>query len=86
MSARRAHVVLPEDLVKEIDRAVGAKKRSAFLAEVVRRELKRRRLMEVLQDPDPIWKDEDHPELQAGTESWVAQLRSEAEARNREAE
>jgi hypothetical protein len=81
MSVRRAHVVLPEDLVEEIDRVVGARKRSAFLADLARRELKRRRLMEILARPDPIWKDDDHPELADGAEAWVRRLRAEAERR-----
>jgi hypothetical protein len=81
MSTRRAHVVLPEDLVREIDRAVGARKRSAFLADLARRELKRRRLLAILARPDPIWKDEDHPELANSSDAWVAGLRTEAEDR-----
>ena len=81
MSVRRTHVVLPEDLIKEIDRAVGARKRSAFLADLARRELRRRRLMEILARPDPIWKDDDHPELADGAEAWVRRLRAEAERR-----
>jgi hypothetical protein len=81
MAVRRAHVVLPEDLVEEIDRAVGARKRSAFLADLARRELKRRRLLEILAHPDPIWKDEDHPELADGSDAWVRRLRAEAEER-----
>ena len=72
---------MPEDLVEEIDRVVGARKRSAFLADLARRELKRRRLMEILAHPDPIWKDDDHPELADGDEAWVRRLRAEAEHR-----
>lgn len=81
MATRRAHIVLPEDLVREIDRAVGARKRSAFLAELARRELKRRRLLEILACPDPIWRDEDHPELADGADAWVRRLRAQAEDR-----
>ena len=81
MSSRRAHVVLPEDLIEEIDREVGARKRSAFLADLARRELKRRRLLEILARPDPIWNDDDHPELADGAEAWVRRLRAEAEHR-----
>lgn len=83
MSTRRAHIVLPEDLVREIDRAVGARKRSAFIAELARRELKRRRLLEILERRDPIWRDEDHPELAGGSDAWVSRLRAEAEDRFR---
>jgi len=35
-STRRAHVVLPKDLVRQIDKIVGARGRSAFLAELAR--------------------------------------------------
>jgi len=83
MSTKRAHVVLPEDLVAEIDRIVGARGRSAFLAELARREIKRRRLLELFKRKEPIWKDEDHPELKDGAASWVRKLRKEAEARFR---
>ena len=42
---------------------------------------RRRRLLEILKREEPIWKDEDHPELQAGAADWVRQLRAESEAR-----
>jgi len=81
MPTRRAHVVLPDDLVSEIDKIVGARGRSAFLAELARREIKRRNLLAMFQRNEPIWKDEDHPELKDGASEWVRKMRSEAEAR-----
>jgi hypothetical protein len=81
MSTRRAHVVLPEDLVREIDKIVGARGRSAFLAELARREIKRRRMLEILKSGKPVWKDEDHPELRGGAAKWVRKIRAESEAR-----
>ena len=77
---------MPEDLVKEIDKVAGARGRSAFLADLARREIKRRRLLAVFQDEEPIWKDKDHPELRAGADRWVRRLRGEAEARLRSGE
>jgi hypothetical protein len=41
-------------------------------------ESKRRRLLQLLKQKEPIWKDADHPELQAGA---VRKLRAESEAR-----
>jgi metal-responsive CopG/Arc/MetJ family transcriptional regulator len=60
MSTRRAHVGLPEDLVSQIDKIVGSRGRSAFLANLARREIKRRHLLEVFKTEEPIWRDEDH--------------------------
>jgi hypothetical protein len=46
---RRAHVILPEDVVAGIDRLVGKRGRSAFLADVAREEIQRRQQREALQ-------------------------------------
>ncbi len=45
---RRAHVVLPEDLVREIDSIVGSRGRSNFLVETAREALRRRKLIQFL--------------------------------------
>ena len=81
MTTRRAHVVLPADLVRQIDKIAGSRGRSAFLAELARREIKRRRLLEIFKRQSPIWKDADHPELKAGAVKWVRKLRGETEQR-----
>jgi hypothetical protein len=81
MPTRRAHIVLPEDLVGQIDKIVGSRGRSAFLADLARREIKRRHLLEVFNAEEPIWKDEDHPELKDGASEWVRKMRAESEAR-----
>jgi hypothetical protein len=81
MATRRAHVVLPEDLVTQIDKIVGARGRSSFLADLARREIKRRHLLEVFEREEPIWKEEDHPELKDGAAEWVRKMRAESEAR-----
>ncbi len=81
MSRIRTLVQVPPDVVKDIDALVGPRKRSAFLIELARREIKRQRLLRVFDDTEPIWKDEDHPELAQGADAWVRQMRAEAEAR-----
>ena len=77
MHTLRTHVILPQDLVTEIDGLVGPRGRSAFLVETVRAELKRRKLLEFLRSDVPVWRDEDHPELANGSEAWVRSLRAE---------
>jgi len=46
----RTHVVLPEDLVKEIDRVAGRRKRSQFIEEAVSEKLQRESLWQAMQD------------------------------------
>jgi len=81
MHTHRAHILLPEDLLREIDAIVGQRGRSAFLVETARQEVRRRKLLNFLASEELAWKDEDHPELAAGTDTWVAQLRRESESR-----
>jgi hypothetical protein len=80
MSTKRAHIVLPLDLVKEIDEIAGSRGRSAFLVDLARREIKRRRMLRMFERDEPIWRDEDHPELQAGAAEWVRQIRRGSES------
>jgi hypothetical protein len=79
VTTKRAHIVLPEDLVEEIDSLVGPRGRSAFLVETARNELRRQKLLRFLTSKEPVWKDENHPELKQGSASWVRKLRSESE-------
>ena len=82
MSTQRAHIVLPAELVKEIDDLVGPRGRSAFLTEVAAAEVKKRRLLQFLRSSEPVWKDENHPELaEMGTSAWVESLRNQPSAR-----
>ncbi|HXE09741.1 MAG TPA: hypothetical protein VN612_17685 [Acidobacteriaceae bacterium] len=81
MGSTRAHIVLPDDLIADIDSLVGARGRSAFLAETARAEVRRRRLLEFLADPEPAWRDEDHPELAKGAAHWVKEMRRRSDER-----
>jgi Arc/MetJ-type ribon-helix-helix transcriptional regulator len=54
----RAHVVLPEGLLEEIDRQVGRRKRSQFLAEAAREKLQRDGLLSALDETAGVFRDE----------------------------
>jgi hypothetical protein len=80
-STQRAHILIPADLLREIDAIVGPRGRSAFLLETAREEVRRRKLLRFLENDAPAWREEDHPELKQGSAAWVRKLRSENETR-----
>jgi metal-responsive CopG/Arc/MetJ family transcriptional regulator len=80
-STQRAHIIIPADLLREIDAIVGPRGRSAFLLQTAREEVRRRKLLHFLEQDDPAWREQDHPELKNGAAAWVRKLRSESEAR-----
>ena len=81
MNAKRTHVVLSDQLVKEIDALVGSRRRSSFISEAAGRELMRLRQIEALKAAAGAWKDKDHPELKQGSAKWVRKLRQESKKR-----
>ena len=81
---KQTQVILPEELVHEIDDLVGAGGRSAFLTELARREIQRRRFIQLLDRPGPGWNIEEHPELNEGAAAWVSNLRNDDERLDRE--
>lgn len=78
----RTFVQFPPELVAQIDELVGTGQRSAFLVDLAQRELKRRRLLRLLENPEPVWRAEDHPEWPNGnSDEWVRQIRAESNER-----
>jgi hypothetical protein len=75
-ATKRAHVILPVDLVADIDKLVGKRGRSAFLTEAAERALKIRHQRQALCEAAGTWKTEDHPELAQGAAAWIRQVRS----------
>ena len=80
MNAKRTHVVLSEQLVKDIDSLVGNRQRSSFLTQAAEHELMRLRQLRALDRLVP-WKEKDHPELEQGAAQWVSKLRQQDEQR-----
>ena len=87
MATVRAHIVLPAKLAEDIDALVGPRGRSAFLVEVASAEIKRRQLKSFLQRKEPVWTDENHPDIAAnGAAAWVRSQRGEKSDRQRRLE
>jgi metal-responsive CopG/Arc/MetJ family transcriptional regulator len=84
MHTKRTHVILPEALVAQIDKLVGKRGRSRFLAQVAEREIARLRQLRALERAAGSWKDASHPELREGAAEWIETLRAEDEKRFRD--
>jgi hypothetical protein len=81
-STQRAHIIVPSDLLREIDEIVGQRGRSAFFLESAREEVRRRKLLRFLESGEPAWRDENHPEFQGkDSAAWVRKLRQESDRR-----
>jgi Arc/MetJ-type ribon-helix-helix transcriptional regulator len=83
MRTRRTHIIISEQLAAQIDRLVGKRGRSSFLARAAEKELMRLRQINALKAAIGAWKDEGHPELARGAAAWVAKLRRQDEKRYR---
>ena len=75
MATTRIHIILPAEVLREIDALVGQRGRSAYLTEVALQEVRRRKLLALLARKEPAWKDQDHPELKHGAAAWVSKMR-----------
>jgi hypothetical protein len=81
MNTKRTHIVIPQQLVAEIDRVVGKRGRSTFLTQAAEKEIMRLRQIKALEAAAGSWKDKDHPELKQGAAKWVKKLRKEYDRR-----
>lgn len=81
MATRRAHIILPAQLVEEIDCMVGRRRRSGFIAQAIETELMRLRQLAAIEQAAESWKQQNHPELAQGAAHWVSRLRQESDKR-----
>lgn len=74
---RRAHVVLPSDLICEIDERVGQRRRSKFIQEAIEEKLHRLRRVEAFKRVVGSVADGEIPEWDTpeATAQWVHDLR-----------
>jgi superfamily II DNA/RNA helicase len=79
---KRTHILLPEDLAREIDALAGRRGRSAFLVETAREAVRRRRLLNFLEKTEPAWKQADHPEMPGDSSAWVKRQRRASHKRS----
>ena len=79
----RAHIILPEELLKEVDRVAGRRRRSRFVEAAVREKLTRDTLYLALEKSAGILDPSDYPEWETPeeTSTWVRANRDQDEAR-----
>jgi len=70
-------------LAREIDAIAGRRGRTAFLVETAREAIRRRKLLNFLERPEPAWKQSDHPDMPGDSAGWVRKLRKASDKRSR---
>ena len=80
---KRAHVVLPEELVKEVDRVAGQRRRSRFIEVAIREKLSREVRSGALRASAGILDPADYPhwETPEKVSAWVRDRRADDNAR-----
>ena len=75
----RAHIVIPKDLLDEIDSRVGQRKRSDFVTDALREKLARERQSEALRASAGVLDLEDYPQWDTPKKvsAWVREQREQ---------
>ena len=81
----KAHLVIPEEILIEVDRIAGKRRRSLFITEATQEKLEREKFLRVLDETKGAWTDKNHPELRTDTdvEQYVREKRQSYRRRMR---
>jgi len=73
----KTQIVLPDDMARELKALIPARKRSAFIASALEKQLKMLRFRSALRKSAGAWSDHNHPELLArdGVSRYLARFR-----------
>jgi predicted Holliday junction resolvase-like endonuclease len=76
----RLNLYLSKDVIDDLRRQVPDRERTSFVEETLRRELRRRKLLEAIDASYGAWQDEDHPELATpeDIDRWIEEGRKAA--------
>jgi predicted transcriptional regulator len=79
----RTHIVVPEDLVREVDRVAGKRRRSHFVEEAIREKLSRETLGAALAATAGVLNPAEYPEWDTPEQvsEWVRGRRRDDDAR-----
>jgi len=62
----KAHLVLSREILEEVDKITGKRKRSFFIEEATREKLEKERFLKTLEETKGAWSDQSHPDLKTG--------------------
>ena len=65
---KKAHLVIPLDVLEEVDKVAGKRKRSLYIADATREKLERDRFLRALMESQGAWSDKNHPELKTAAD------------------
>ena len=85
---KRAHLVIPREILDEVDQIAGKRKRSVFIVQATQEKLERERFIKVLEDTRGAWSDKNHPELKTerDVEKYVREKRQSYRKRSKRTE
>jgi hypothetical protein len=61
----KAHLVIPQEILDEVDHIAGKRRRSLFIAQATKEKLDRERFIKALEDTCGIWTEDRHPNLRS---------------------
>ncbi len=61
----KAHLVIPQEILDEVDQVAGKRRRSLFIAQAAKEKLDRERFIRTLEETCGIWTDDCHPDLES---------------------
>ena len=64
----KAHLVIPREILEEVDKIAGKKRRSLFIAEAAQEKLARERFLITLEETKGAWANKNHPNLRTAKE------------------
>ncbi len=59
----KAHLLIPREVLEEVDKIAGKRRRSLFIAQATKEKLERERFLKALEETKGAWSDKNHPEL-----------------------
>jgi metal-responsive CopG/Arc/MetJ family transcriptional regulator len=61
----KAHLVIPKEILEEVDQIAGKRGRSLFITEAALEKLERERFLKILEETRGAWTDQRHPDLRS---------------------
>jgi metal-responsive CopG/Arc/MetJ family transcriptional regulator len=74
----KIHLIFPLNVLEEVDRIAGKRKRSLFIVKATQEKLERERFLRTLGETKGAWTDKHHAELRTGRdmEKYLGEKRS----------